>query len=68
MQYTRMISKSARDLANNRGDFKTNVSKIAYYGVVQNMAFASLQNALFSEINGFDGDDASVPITPETTG
>ena len=65
MQYTRMISKSARDLANNRGDFKTNVSKIAYYGVVQNMAFASLQNALFSEINGFDGDDASVPITPE---
>ena len=65
MQYTRMISKSARDLANNRGDFKTNVSKIAYYGVVQNMAFASLQNALFSEINGFDGGDASVPITPE---
>lgn len=63
MQYTRMISKSARDLANNRGDFKTNVSKIAYYGVVQNMAFASLQNALFSEINGFDGDDSDRPLT-----
>ena len=65
MQYTRMISKSARDLANNRGDFKTNVSKIAYYGVVQNMAFASLQNALFSEINGFDGDDSDQPLTEE---
>ena len=65
MQYTRMISKSARDLANNRGDFKTNVSKIAYYGVVQNMAFASLQNALFSEINGFDGDDSDRPLTEE---
>ena len=65
MQYTRMISKSARDLANNRGDFKTNVSKIAYYGVVQNMAFASLQNALFSEIQGFDGDDSDQPLTEE---
>jgi len=65
MQYTRMITKSARDLANNRGDFKTNVSKIVYYGVVQNMAFASLQNALFSEINGFDGDDSDQPLTEE---
>ena len=65
MQYTRIITKSMRNLAKGRGDFKTEVSKIAYYGVVQNMMFASLQNALFSEIQGFDGDDAEVEISPE---
>jgi hypothetical protein len=63
MQYTRIITKSVRNLASGRGDFKTDVSKIAYYGVVQNMMFASLQNALFSELQGFDGEDGSEPIT-----
>ena len=48
MQYTRMIKKAALDLANGRGDAKTNVSKIVYYGAMQNFIFSALQNALFA--------------------
>ena len=48
MQYTRMIKKAALDLANGRGDAKTNISKIVYYGAMQNLIFSSLQNALFA--------------------
>ena len=62
MQYTRLMKKSAQDLINGRGDFKTNVSKIAYYGFIQNLIFNSLQQALFAMIPGFsdeeDEDDA----------
>ena len=47
MQYNRLIKKAARDLANGRGDWKTNVSKILYYGMIQNLVFAALQNAMF---------------------
>jgi hypothetical protein len=48
MQYARIIKKSSQDLINGRGDWKTNVSKIAYYGVMQNVIFNSLQTALFA--------------------
>ena len=48
MQYTRLIKKSALDLINKRGDWKTNLSKILYYGAVQNIIFHSLQTALFA--------------------
>lgn len=48
MQYTRLIKKAALDLANGRGDMKTNISKIIYYGAVQNVIFASLQKGLFA--------------------
>lgn len=48
MQYTRMIKKAALDLANGRGDAKTNISKILYYGAMQNLIFSALQNALFA--------------------
>ena len=47
MQYLRIQEKAARDIINGRGDFKTNISKIAYYGVVQSVIFSALQNALF---------------------
>ena len=47
MQYTRLTKKALSDLANGRGDWKTNISKIVYYGAVQNIVFASLQSALF---------------------
>ena len=47
MQYTRLIKKSFLDLKNNRGDWKSNVSKIIYYGIAQNILFSTLQNALF---------------------
>jgi hypothetical protein len=48
MQYNRLIKKAALDLINNRGDFKANVSRILYYGAMQNIIFSALQNALFA--------------------
>jgi len=47
-QYARIIKKAALDLKNGRGDTKTNVSKILYYGVAQNLIFNALQQALFA--------------------
>ena len=57
MQYTRLIKKATLDLANRRGDWKTNVSKIIYYGAVQNFIFSSLQSALFATIFGAEEED-----------
>ena len=48
IQYTREIKKAASDLKNGRGDAKTNISKIIYYGFVQNLIFNALQQALFA--------------------
>ena len=56
MQYARLQKRAFQDLANGRGDAKTNISKIAYYGVVQNLIFNAMQNALFKM--GFDDDDS----------
>jgi hypothetical protein len=47
-QYARLMQKAASDLRNGRGDNKTNISKIVYYGVVQNVIFNALQQALFA--------------------
>ena len=47
-QYARIIKKAASDLKNGRGDAKTNISKIIYYGAVQNLIFNALQQALFA--------------------
>ena len=57
MQYTRLMKKAGQDLINGRGDAKTNISKIAYYGFVQNLIFSGLQNALFALIPGFDDEE-----------
>ena len=57
MQYTRLIKKAGLDIINGRGDFKTNFSKIIYYGAVQNFIFSALQNALFAMIPGFDDEE-----------
>ena len=54
MQYARIMNKAIRDLVNRRGDYKTHISKIAYYGVVQSIIFGALQSALFAAI---DDDD-----------
>ena len=54
MQYTRMMQKALSDIVNNRGDLKTNVSKIIYYGAIQNLMFTSLQAGLFAMM--FDED------------
>ena len=48
MQYNRIIKRATQDLINGRGDWKTNVSKIVYYGAIQNLIFNALQNALFA--------------------
>ena len=45
-QYARLIKKAASDLKNGRGDAKTNISKIIYYGVAQNLIFNAMQQAL----------------------
>ena len=55
MQYARIQKRSAQDLINGRGDWKTNVSKIVYYGAIQNLIFNSLQQAVFAL--GFGEDD-----------
>ena len=57
MQYTRLMKKAFKDLINGRGDAKTNMSKIVYYGVVQNIIFASMQSALFAMLFDDDGDE-----------
>jgi len=54
-QYARLIKKAASDLKNGRGDAKTNISKIMYYGVAQNLLFNALQQALFAL--SFDDED-----------
>jgi hypothetical protein len=48
MQYARLMKKAFIDLKNGRGDWKTNLSKIAYYGFIQNAIFNALQQALFA--------------------
>jgi len=55
MQYARIQKRAAQDLINGRGDWKTNVSKIVYYGAVQNLIFNTLQQAVFAL--GFGDDD-----------
>ena len=50
MQYARIINKAARDLNAGRGDYKTHISKIAYYGFIQSVIFSSLQSALFASL------------------
>ena len=57
MQYTRLMKKAGQDLINGRGDAKTNLSKIAYYGFVQNLIFSALQNSLFALLPGFDDEE-----------
>jgi hypothetical protein len=50
-----MQKRAFQDLKNGRGDAKSNISKIIYYGFVQNLLFNGLQNALFKM--GFDDTD-----------
>ena len=56
-QYARLIKKAGLDLINGRGDAKTHISKIIYYGAVQNLIFYGLQSALFGMMFGDDDDE-----------
>ena len=57
MQYARLQKRAIQDLANNRGDWKSNTSKVIYYGFVQNLIFNALQSAVFAIGFGDDDDD-----------
>ena len=54
MQSARLQKRAIPDLSNVRGDSKTNLSTITYYGFVQNLLFNTLQQAAFAI--GFDED------------
>ena len=56
-QYARLTKKAASDLINGRGDAKTNISKLLYYGAVQNLIFNTLQQAAFAIAFGDDDED-----------
>ncbi len=57
MQYNRLMKRAAQDLINGRGDTKTHISKILYYGAIQNAIFYSLQQALFAVTFGDDEEE-----------
>ena len=57
MQYARIIKRASQDLIAGRGDWKTNVSKIVYYGAMQNLIFNALQTALFSLAFGEEDEE-----------
>ena len=57
MQYSRLIKKAVLDLSYGRGDPKTNISKILYYGAVQNAIFTGLQQGLFAMLFDDEEDD-----------
>ena len=57
MQYARLMKKAGQDLINGRGSKKENITKILYYGFLQNMIFNGLQNAFFALIPGFDDEE-----------
>ena len=57
MQYNRLIKKAAQDLVNGRGDPKANISRIVYYGGIQNLIFYGLQQALFAALFSDDEED-----------
>jgi hypothetical protein len=58
MQYARLIDKAVRDIKNGRGSTRANLSKIAYYGFVQNVMFNMLQQALWKA--EAEGEELSV--------
>jgi len=51
------MQKAASDIKNRRGDDKTNISKILYYGAIQNVIFNALQQALFAMAFGDEEPD-----------
>ena len=48
MQYMRIMNKAVRDLVAGRGDAKTHVSKIIYFGAIQSLIFNALQSAIWA--------------------
>ena len=55
MQYNRIMKKAFLDLKNGRGDAKAHLSKIIYYGAIQNFIFTAMQQAMFALL--FDDEE-----------
>ena len=58
MQMTRLMHKSLSNLVNNRGSKRENISRIIYYGAVQNLWFMALQSGLGWLMFGDDQEEA----------
>lgn len=56
-QYSRIMKKAAIDIAKKRGSLTNNVSKLVFYGVLQNTMFNALQNLIFATMWGDDDDE-----------
>lgn len=65
MQYTRIQKKAALDLIKRRGNDKANISRIIYYGAIQNFIFTAMQNAIFALFADEEEEEAA-PTTPMT--
>ena len=63
MQYARLMKKAMQDLVAGRGDAKTHISKIIYYGAVQNFIFNAMQKALFAMLYAQDEEDEEEKMT-----
>ncbi len=57
MQMTRLTKKAISDLVNGRGDPKQHISRIMYYGLIQNLIFGTLQTGLGFLLFGDDEED-----------
>ena len=57
MQYNRIIKKASLDLVNGRGDPKVHISRIIYYGGIQNIIFYGLQQAMFAALFGDEEEE-----------
>ena len=64
-QYARIIKRSTQDLIAGRGDPKTHLSRIAYYGFLQNAIFNFLQQGMFAAMMGDDDEEDDSTETPE---
>lgn len=68
MQYSRITKKAALDLANGRGNQLSNISRLMYYGALQNVIFSTLQNALFYALfDDEEKDDVKLSKALQTT-
>jgi len=59
MQYVRIQKKAVQDIANRRGDTKNHISKIIYYGAIQNLWFQAAHAAVFALGFGDDEEEMS---------
>ena len=66
MQYMRLTKRAMQDLVKGRGDAKTHVSRILYYGAIQNVIFYGLQTALFALAFDDEQDDEKRAKEEET--